>query len=68
LEADLDIGSSSATAKRIVSVCRRYMNLLTVDIGLVIQGNSPDELPEQMMGSIRLHGVDPQKAPTLDGE
>jgi hypothetical protein len=44
------------------------MNLLTVDIGLVIQGNSPDELPEQMMGSIRLHGVDPQKAPTLDGE
>mmetsp|Transcript_14542 Transcript_14542/g.26333 ORF Transcript_14542/g.26333 Transcript_14542/m.26333 type:complete len:332 (-) Transcript_14542:298-1293(-) len=68
LEADLDIGSSSATAKRIVSVCRRYMNLLTVDIGLVIQGNFPDELPEQMMGSIRLHGVDPQKAPTLDGE
>lgn len=66
LEADLDIGSSSATAKRIVSVCRRYMNLLTVDIGLVIQGNSPEELPEQMLGSIRLHGVDPQKAPTLE--
>jgi hypothetical protein len=65
LEADLDIGSSSPTAKRIVSVCRRYMNLLTVDIGLVIQGNATDELPEQMLGSIRLHGVDPQKAPTL---
>ena len=66
LEADLDIGSSSPTAKRIVSVCRRYMNLLTVDIGLVIQGNCAEELPEQMLGSIRLHGVDPNRAPTLD--
>mmetsp|Transcript_23196 Transcript_23196/g.48263 ORF Transcript_23196/g.48263 Transcript_23196/m.48263 type:complete len:431 (-) Transcript_23196:328-1620(-) len=61
----LDIGSSSATAKRIVSVCRRYMSALTVDIGFVIQGDSADELPEQMLGSTRIHGVDPLKAPKL---
>jgi hypothetical protein len=65
LEADLDIGNSSKTARRIVSVCRRYMNCLTFDIGLVIQGNSREELPEQMLGSIRIHGVDPVKAPSL---
>jgi hypothetical protein len=65
LEADLDIGSSSKAAKRIVSVCRRYMNALTIDIGFVIQGNTEEELPEQMLGSIRLHGPDPLKAPTL---
>jgi hypothetical protein len=65
LEADLDIGSSSTAARRIVSVCRRYMNALTVDIGFVIQGNTEEELPEQMLGSIRLHGPDPLKAPTL---
>lgn len=65
LVAELDIGNSSSTAKRIVSICRRYMNALTCDIGLVIQGNTPDELPEQMMGSIRIHGVDPLKAPTF---
>lgn len=65
LEADLDIGSSSKAAKHIVSVCRRYMNALTVDIGFVIQGNTDEELPEQMLGSIRLHGPDPLKAPTL---
>ncbi|GKY92108.1 hypothetical protein MPSEU_000182200 [Mayamaea pseudoterrestris] len=58
----LDIGSGSATAKRIVSVCRRYMSALTVDIGLVIQGDTPEELPEQMLGSIRIHGPDPLKA------
>mmetsp|Transcript_24996 Transcript_24996/g.69166 ORF Transcript_24996/g.69166 Transcript_24996/m.69166 type:complete len:430 (-) Transcript_24996:168-1457(-) len=61
----LDIGSSSSTAKRIVSVCRRYMSALTVDIGFVIQGDSAAELPEQMMGSTRIHGVDPLKAPKL---
>lgn len=63
--AELDIGNSSATAKRIVSLCRRYMKSLTVDIGFVIQGNTQQELPEQMVGSIRIHGVDPIKAPTF---
>ena len=62
LECDLDIGNSSATAKRIVSVCRRYMSALTVDVGFVIQGNNNDELPEEMMGSIRIHQLDPIKA------
>jgi len=64
-ECTLDIGSSSATAKRIVSVCRRYMSGLTADIGFVIQAESPEELPEQMMGSIRVHGPDPLKAPKI---
>jgi len=64
-ECTLDIGSSSATAKRIVSVCRRYMSGLTSDIGFVIQAESPDELPEQMLGSIRVHGPDPLKAPKI---
>lgn len=65
LTATLDIGNSSATAKRIVSVCRRYMSALTVDVGFVIQAESADELPEQMMGAIRVHGPDPLKAPSL---
>ena len=60
--ATLDIGSSSAAAKRIVSVCRRYMSSLTVDIGFCIQSESPEELPEQMLGSIRVHGPDPLRA------
>ena len=66
LMATLDIGNSSATAKRIVSVCRRYMSALTVDIGFVIQGDTPTELPEQMLGAMRIHGPDPLKAPKLN--
>lgn len=65
LECELDIGSSSATARRIVSVCRRYMSALTVDIGFVIEGKTPAELPEEMMGAIRVHEIDPIKAPTI---
>ena len=65
LECTLDIGSSSATAKRIVSVCRRYMSGLSADIGFVIQAETPAELPEQMLGSIRVHGPDPLKAPKI---
>ena len=41
------------------------MSALTVDIGFVVQGDAADELPEQMMGSLRIHGVDPLKAPQL---
>lgn len=64
-QCTLDIGSSSAAAKRIVSVCRRYMSALTVDIGFVIQGDTVDELPEQMLAATRVHAVDPLKAPKL---
>lgn len=65
LECDLDIGSSSVTAKQIVSVCRRYMSALTVDIGFVIEGKTEEELPEEMMGAVRIHEIDPLKAPTI---
>jgi hypothetical protein len=62
LEADLDIAASSA-ARGILSVARTYTQVLTLDIGFVIQGNSEDELPEQMMVGSRLHGIDPLTAP-----
>lgn len=64
-ECNLDVGNSTEAAKKIVSVCRRYMTALTVDIGFVIEGTTPDELPEQMMGAIRIHKIDSEKAPTV---
>ena len=42
LECNLDIGNSSATARKIVSVCRRYMSALSVDIGFVIEGKDKE--------------------------
>lgn len=62
LEADLDIVASSA-ARGILSVARTYTQVLTIDLGFVVQGNSEDELPEQMLVGARLHGIDPLTAP-----
>ena len=64
-EADLDIGSSSVTAKNVVSVCKRYMTFLSVDIGFCIEGVSEDELPERMLTSTRIHHFDLELCPVL---
>ena len=64
LEADMDVVASSA-ARGILSVVRSYTSGLTLDLGFVIQGNSPDELPEQMLGGVRCHGLDPMSASAL---
>ena len=63
LEADLDIAASSA-ARTILSVARTYTQVLTLDLGFVVQGNSEGELPEQMLCGCRLHGIDPLSAPS----
>ena len=62
MEADLDIVASSA-ARGILSVTRTYTQVLTIDLGFVVQGNTNDELPEQMLVGTRLHGIDPLTAP-----
>lgn len=64
LEADLDIVASSA-ARGILSITRSYTQVLTINLGFVIQGNQADELPEQMLTGARLHGIDPLTAPSL---
>lgn len=64
LESDFDIVASSA-ARGILSCVRTYTQSLTIDLGLVIQGNTEDELPEQMLGAVRIHGIDPLDAPAL---
>jgi Protein ENHANCED DISEASE RESISTANCE 2, C-terminal len=64
LEADLDIVSSSA-ARGILSAVRSYTQVITLDLGFAIQGNSSDELRENMLVGTRLHGIDPLNAPPL---
>jgi hypothetical protein len=62
LEVDLDIAASSA-ARGILSVTRSYTQILTLNLGFVVQGNEEDELPEQMLVGTRLHGIDPLTSP-----
>lgn len=64
LEVDLDIVSSAA-ARNILAVVRSYTQVLTIDLGFCIQGQSSEELPEQMMLGLRLHGLNPLTAEYL---
>eukprot|EP00546_Thalassionema_frauenfeldii_P002778 CAMPEP_0178937796 /NCGR_PEP_ID=MMETSP0786-20121207/25968_1 /TAXON_ID=186022 /ORGANISM="Thalassionema frauenfeldii, Strain CCMP 1798" /LENGTH=623 /DNA_ID=CAMNT_0020616431 /DNA_START=116 /DNA_END=1987 /DNA_ORIENTATION=- len=62
LEADLDVVSSAA-ARHILSVVRGATQVLTLDLGFVVQGT--DLLPEQMLGAVRCHGIDIYSASPL---
>jgi len=59
LEADLDIGSSSKRAKKIIDSLRKHMKSLTVDVGFVVECSSVEQLPERMLASVRIHHIDP---------
>jgi len=56
-EVDVDVGSSSV-AKRILNLVRGYAKSITIDCLFLIEGRRPDELPEQLLGGVRLSGVD----------
>jgi hypothetical protein len=41
---------------------------LTLDFGFVIQGNTEDELPEQLLGAVRVHRLDLENCPLYPGD
>ena len=54
MELDVNV-SSSIIASQIIGVCRGYAKHFTADVGIVIQGESEEELPEMLLsvGSVR---------------
>ena len=64
-EVDLDVTSTDKVGRSACNMSRRYMSSVTVDLGFVIEGRTEDELPEQMLGCVRLHKIDSLRAPTL---
>ena len=55
-ELDVDITSSIA-ANTIWSVVSGVTTSLVIDLAFVIQGNTPEELPEQVFGTVRLSRI-----------
>ncbi|GBG71577.1 hypothetical protein CBR_g8993 [Chara braunii] len=53
LEIDVDIGSSSV-ARSIIGLVLGYVECLTVDMAIVIQGEEESELPEYILASMRI--------------
>jgi hypothetical protein len=57
LEIDVHVGSSIIAAQ-IVGVCRSYTEMYSTNLGIVIQGENEDELPERLLACIQLNKLD----------
>jgi len=67
IEVDVDIGSS-AVANGVLGLVFGVITTLVVDMAFLIQANTYDELPEQLLGAARLSNIEPSAAvnPELD--
>ncbi|XP_057483585.1 protein ENHANCED DISEASE RESISTANCE 2-like isoform X2 [Actinidia eriantha] len=61
LELGIDVGSSTV-ARGVVSLVLGYLNNLVIEMAFLIQANTPDELPEHLLGTCRLNHLDASKA------
>ncbi|KAK8645146.1 hypothetical protein V6N13_118995 [Hibiscus sabdariffa] len=66
LEIDVDIGSSSV-ARSVIGLVLGYVTSLVVDLGILMEANVEEELPEYILGSVRLNRVRLESAIPLDG-
>eukprot|EP00752_Nemacystus_decipiens_P008027 g7173.t1 len=59
LEVDVDLASTPAASK-VTALCRQNAVSLALDVGVVLQGESAAELPESVLGVLRIEGLDLQ--------
>lgn len=64
LEIDVDIGSSSV-AKSIIGLVLGYITGIVVDLAILIEATEENELPEYILGMVRLNHVNLDSAVTL---
>ncbi|XP_021634839.1 protein ENHANCED DISEASE RESISTANCE 2 isoform X2 [Manihot esculenta] len=56
LEIDVDIGSSSV-ARSVIGLVLGYVTSLVVDLAILIEAKEEEELPEYILGTVRLNRV-----------
>ncbi|KAJ4778086.1 Protein ENHANCED DISEASE RESISTANCE 2 [Rhynchospora pubera] len=63
LEIDVDIGSSTV-ANGVLGIVCGVITTLVVDMAFLIQANTPDELPERLIGAVRVSHIELSSAIT----
>ncbi|XP_078150944.1 ENHANCED DISEASE RESISTANCE protein (DUF1336) isoform X2 [Carex rostrata] len=64
LEIDVDIGSSTV-ARSIISLVLGYITGIVVDLAILIEGREEKELPEYILGTVRLNRIKLDSAITI---
>lgn len=67
MEVDIDIGSSTVAAS-VVNLVYGATKSLVIDMAVLFEGQAEDELPEQLLGTVRLDHMDLGTAPWLNVE
>ncbi|KAK9837547.1 hypothetical protein WJX84_003477 [Apatococcus fuscideae] len=65
MEVDVDVASSSA-ANTVVKLVQGATRHLVVDMAILLEGHTEDELPEVLLGTIRYSQLDMRKSQRLD--
>nr|XP_019070462.1 protein ENHANCED DISEASE RESISTANCE 2 isoform X2 [Solanum lycopersicum] len=66
LEIDVDIGSSSV-ARGVIGLVLGYVTSLVVDLAILVEAKEEAELPEYILGTVRLNRVKVDSAVPLEG-
>ncbi|XP_024017099.1 protein ENHANCED DISEASE RESISTANCE 2 isoform X1 [Morus notabilis] len=61
LELGVNIGSSTV-ARGVVSLVLGYLSNLVIEMAFLVQANTPEELPEYLLGTCRLNHLDASKS------
>ncbi|KAL7165888.1 hypothetical protein ACSBR2_036705 [Camellia fascicularis] len=65
LEIDVDMGSS-AIASAVLHLALGYVTAVTVDMGFVVEAQAEDELPERLLGAVRVCQMEMLSATFID--
>lgn len=65
LEIDVDIGSS-AIASAILHLALGYVTSVTIDMGFVVEAQAEDELPERLLGAVRVCQMEMSSATVVE--
>jgi len=64
-ELAVDVGSSTV-AERVLGICKGVTKNLVIDLAFTIEGKKAEELPERLIGGVRLRRVDLGSLKTRD--
>ncbi|KAG6591511.1 Protein ENHANCED DISEASE RESISTANCE 2-like protein, partial [Cucurbita argyrosperma subsp. argyrosperma] len=64
-EIDVDIGSS-ALACAILRLTLLYVNSVTIDMGFLVEAVTEDELPERLIGAVRVSQIEMEAAAVVE--
>ena len=67
-EVDCDVGESLSIVPAIstlVGLLQQFASSLAIDVAFAVEAQTPDELPEVVLGSVRVHYIDPSLCPEV---